>query len=262
MSELQLELQHKTLMQVMGKLYAKHTRLGLDEHEPTTDKMCSVCDEILAKTKEIQKIERQLKLKTKKNIQKKVTSNKTEPHQTNYTGPAVYQVTINEKQIYLLRAQSEAHIIELLAAFNLKPSKIEKLPLLDYQTTKVELPNHSIKPLTKILNEQKDLFGVIAEKGISTKAYLTPQFVQFKKARKLIRYNGQNVIAIEQFLAPNSVSKAKKKNKLNIVTPDGHISLSVDEYLLEIIDNRYIKLTESELKTNFDVEVNQSWLRK
>ncbi|MBS0952999.1 hypothetical protein ABC426_00545 [Lactiplantibacillus plantarum] len=215
------------------KAYAKHTKLGLDDlHLPGTDSMCAVCDEI----KQID-----AELETGHTVPAIKERRKYRQYQ-----PKVFE--INEaagvKSYMRITTQQQANKY-------LKAQQYKEISPVNYSTVYIINDNGSLLSLDEALSKDPEISGLIGYKDASSSEKGYAQ----RKSNPLdryVKYTGNNLEMIVNFVKPLKAAKTKKGNKVQINTPQGNVSLQEGDYLIKLPNQRLLHFTKKEFQTLYN----------
>lgn len=218
------------------KAYAKHTKMGLDDlHIPGTDSMCAVCDEI----KQIDAA-----LETGHTVVKTKEPRKYLRYQSR-----VFEVTeANGVKSYVrITTQKQANKF-------LKTQQYKEIAPINYRSVYLINDNGSLLSLNEALAQDPEVSGLIGYKDASSneKGYARRKT---NPLDRYIKYTGNNLETIINFVKPLKAAKTKKGNKVQVNTPQGNVSLKETDYLVKLPNQRLLHFTGLEFQDLYDVNI-------
>ncbi|MCT3214125.1 hypothetical protein EFO90_06905 [Lactiplantibacillus plantarum] len=218
------------------KAYAKHTKMGLDDlHMPGTDSMCAVCDEI----KQIDAA-----LETGHTVVKTKEPRKYQRYQSK-----VFEITEANGVKSYVRITTQKQ-----AAKFLKAQQYKEISPVNYRSVYLINDNGSLLSLNEALAQDPEVSGLIGYKDASSneKGYARRKL---NPLDRYIKYTGNNLETIVNFVKPLKAAKTKKGNKVQVNTPQGNVSLKETDYLVKLPNQRLLHFTGLEFQDLYDVNI-------
>ncbi|MBS0937860.1 hypothetical protein [Lactiplantibacillus plantarum] len=217
------------------KAYAKHTQMGLDDlHAPGTDSMCAVCDEI-------NQIDAELETGHAMPAEK-------ERRKYRHYQPKIFELDEKNGGKSYLRVTTQQQANEYL-----KTRPHHAITPDQYSTIYLINDNGSLLNLVDALAKNPEITGLIGRKDAasSEKGYACRKE---QSIDRYIKYTGNNLETIMNFVKPLKAAKTKKGNKVQINTPQGNISLQETDYLIKLPNERLLRFNDLEFQNLYDVK--------
>ncbi|KZU95918.1 hypothetical protein Lp19_1197 [Lactiplantibacillus plantarum] len=108
--------------------------------------------------------------------------------------------------------------------------------------------------LNEALAQDPEVSGLIGYKDASSneKGYARRKT---NPLDRYIKYTGNNLETIINFVKPLKAAKTKKGNKVQVNTPQGNVSLKETDYLVKLPNQRLLHFTGLEFQDLYDVNI-------
>lgn len=218
------------------KAYAKHTKMGLDDlHAPGTDSMCAVCDEINQIDAELETGHAVSLVKERRKYRK--------------YQPKIFEVSETNGSKSYLRITTQQQADKYL-----KDLTYQEITPDNFNTVYLINDNGSLINISEFLAQDPEITGLIGHKDAasSEKGYARRKVHPLDR---YIKYTGNNLETIMNFVKPLKAAKTKKGNKVQINTPQGNISLQETDYLIKLPNERLLRFSDLEFQNLYEVNI-------
>lgn len=237
----QIKKERQQLFVVLANIYEAHKEYD-DNHEIGTDENCEICQKFHEVNRILELLEQELEETSVGIINNKSLLK-------------VYSVRSKDGLEYLVYFKSKKAMEEYLQDKGIMIDKVHLLTDEEINNLNINKDMHTITQL-KIYLESSDP-GIIAEK----KNYIPRKVFEVLSTtpEKAIHYNGYNHEEIVKFCSPNECFKTKKKNKIQIQTKHGSISISEGQYLVKNVFNHVHVYDEDEFFYLYNPQTEAAW---